>query len=275
MEISSRLIFFSIWLYLLLLGCRKGELPQPPTNNARSFFGHWENVNSHVEEYLRLVILHPEEGQVSIQIWDDCGRKLCEKSKQIIKESAIEKGKIQFEWSLPNTIVQQEISITETGKLELLTRKKYLDTALEAETVDYFAKEKLETLFQQIQIEEVLTAKLSRFKINGSSNSLNQLNPGTVLLYQTTEGHFGKMQIRGNAAVLTLRWHTWKEDGSFLAGEDYMATRPNGVYEMNQGVEVSSTEICSFDFLMEEPSVGQRWLSPQCGASFLVYHLGN
>ena len=275
MNSSIKYILVSISVYLLISGCQKSKLSSFPEAFNSNLIGHWENFNIHLDELTRIIILRPKTGQISVQLWDICGNEFCIRDQQVINEAAIKQGKIQLEWSTSDFQMYQTLSLTETGKLEVITQRDYANNELDFEKIDYFSKEKTKTLFQQIQIEEVLAARLSKRRINGSPSGLNQLPPGTILLYQTTAHHYGKMQIRGNGTILTFRWQTWAENGDILAGEDYTATNSNKYYEMNQGMEVRTTQDCSFDFLIEEPTPEERWLSPQCGASFVIYHLGN
>jgi hypothetical protein len=57
---------------------------------------------------------------------------------------------------------------------------------------------------------EVDKAKATpRLAIDGSDTAANQLTPGTILVYRTSDGNYGKLQVIEYGYNLVVRWQTY------------------------------------------------------------------
>ena len=102
---------------------------------------------------------------------------------------------------------------------------------------------------------------------------MNELTPGTILVFQTNEGRWGKMQVRANSEIFTFRWKTWNTDGSLHAQSDYLKARHGRFYDLNLGRELETPGHCDGDFMWMQLSLNERNIAPNCKAAFGLYHL--
>lgn len=269
------LLFICHILACLLISCEKPENPFSQVDVLAEFVGHWDLLNSNSPELEQLIILKKESGRVSIQLWGECLPDRCEWGIRTFHQAELEEGPLTMYWTGEDVKIVQVLTLLESGKLEIRSTEDHVNDDWDTEKVYLFTKNEKLKLFDQVSLREALRISLSREKLNGSQGEENQLLPNSIILYQTTAGRFGKMQIRGNADILTFRWKSWEEDGSIYREVDYMETRSNAFYDLNIGREIAETDDCISDFLLEETEPNKRWISPQCGAVFVLYHVGS
>jgi len=123
------------------------------------------------------------------------------------------------------------------------------------------------TVFGAISLADIMAASLSSAKINGSNNASNQIPIGTILLYQTNEGRYGKLEIVSYGYDLTVKWTTYNPDGSVYSEGDNLVIHGTCSCDLDLGVESST----SSDFWWEQVTAVERYLVPENGARFAVY----
>ncbi len=121
--------------------------------------------------------------------------------------------------------------------------------------------------YNQITLTDIQKASLSTAKINGSNNSQNQLTPGTILVYQTSEGRYGKMQINQYGYDLSFKWLTYNPNGTTYSSGDNLKVRGTRTCDLDLGRE---TDISS-DFWWQQVNSVERYLVPVRGARFAIY----
>ncbi len=263
------------WIFFFLLSlpaCGPSENPFDDAEILTHYLGHWKRLNVHENDVTEVVILQKSPTQVSIQLLGECVEDRCAWGTQYLPAGAFAAGPVTLLWLGKELEIRQTLSLTEYGKLQIISEEDYLLDSLDRVRTYLFTQYDTQTLYQKISRQEAVLASLSRTQLPASPGGTNHFTPGTVVLYQTTTGRYGKMQVRGNDAILTLRWHCWNEDGSTFAAGDYLETQRGAYFEMDQGQQVINSPVCIADFLLEEPRPGERVLLPQCGASFVVYH---
>ena len=256
-------------------GCdQRDDDPFSARNDGlQQYIGFWKNSNPAAGEIQEIIILKKSKTRVSVELIEGCVPVPCKWGNQYLNRKLFENGLLQLDWKFGEVLIHQEFNRSTSGKLELRSWEDYPEDNKDTLRKFGFLRIENKPLFEQIPVSEVLRASLAKTKINGSPGDANQLNAGTILLYQTTSGRYGKLQIRGNDVIITLRWESWNPDGSRFGKSDYMETKAGGFYDMNLGKEVVETTDCTSDFLIEVSDNGERWLSPQCGAAFVIYHL--
>lgn len=259
--------------FFIAQSCQKTEILQPDPDQLMQFVGHWDHINENTDRIVRAVITKKDINQLSIQLWSFCPPEYCQWEARVTTLDDIRDGALIFTWEEGGISRTQEFSLTSSGKLQLRYRKVQAAPPADLEETIYFSKVKSTTLYEQIERKDALKASLSKAQINGSENELNQLTAGTIVLYQTSEGRLGKMQVRANWQLLTVRWQTWNDDGSVYAGSDYLAIRNHRYYELNRGAETEPDATCQSDLHWNSSGALVRWLVPQCRAKFTVYHL--
>ena len=129
-------------------------------------------------------------------------------------------------------------------------------------------------LFQSVtpsNIEEI------RNRLNGSPNSRNQIPVGTVLVYKTSAGHRGKLQIvKWGSRLHTpdydlyVKFVTYKADGSILTQRDNFWIKGTWVYDLDTGKAIRTLKNPAADLFWEIGSPTQAYLDFQNGASFTI-----
>ena len=265
-------ILIIIWIFI---GCN-GENDDPIStrdDGLQQYVGFWKNSHPLGGEIEEIIILKKSKTIVLVELRGGCVPDPCEWGGHLLSRKLFEKGVLILDWNFQDVSIHQEFSRTASGKLELTSWEDHVDDRRDTMRTFGFLRDESKPLFEQIPPQEAFRASFSKSSINGSSGDANQLNPGTIILYQTTAGRYGKLQIRGNDAIITMRWECWNADGSRFAKSDYMETKAGGYYDMNLGQELTETTDCMSDFMIEESDSGERWLRPQCGAAFVIYHV--
>jgi hypothetical protein len=74
-----------------------------------------------------------------------------------------------------------------------------------------------------------------RNEINGSANEQNLIPTGTVLVYKTSAGNLGKMQILKYGYNLRFRFITYRRDGGILVRRDNALVKGTYLYDLDRG----------------------------------------
>lgn len=118
-----------------------------------------------------------------------------------------------------------------------------------------------------ISFAEIKSASFSSDRINGSDNESNQILTGTIVLYRTNEGRYGKLLIKTYGYNLTLRWKTFNPDGSTYSEGDDLVIRGTWLCDLDLGKESRA----SSDFWWRQVTAVERYLVPKNGAKFAIY----
>ena len=91
--------------------------------------------------------------------------------------------------------------------------------------------------FMQLKGEVDKAKATPRLAIDGSDTAANQLTPGTILVYRTSDGNYGKLQVIEYGYNLIIRWQTYKPNGRKLMGADQMVIKGTWTYDLDFGTE--------------------------------------
>jgi hypothetical protein len=113
--------------------------------------------------------------------------------------------------------------------------------------------------FMQLQ-GEIDRAKVDpRSEIDGSDNAGNKLPAGTILLFRTSDGNYGKLQVIEYGYNLLVRWQTYKPNGQKLKGSDRMVIKGTWTYDLDYGTEGKHPKSAA-DFWWEQKTmVARAW----------------
>ena len=204
-------------IQLVFFSCHKSEEVTPEPNSFSPFIGLWDNVNPYNDGIISVAITRTGANQLSVQMWSYCVPQWCDWGESLTTTGDANDGVLSVYWEHGDLTRRQEISFAEGGKLQVITREHFPGEA-ETENVDYFSKAISESLFQQVTIADLNETTLSRNLIYGGLDEFNQLTSGSIVVYRTNEGRYGKFQVRGNWAIFTMRWETWNPAGSVYRG---------------------------------------------------------
>ena len=237
--------------------------------DPEAFFGRWENVNASSNDIDRIIITRQEPGLIALHIWQSCSDASCVLETIPDNSEDLEDGTLTFSLDWKDEPLILSLRMADAGKLELAST----EPASGNFEKQFFFKPNTSTFFQQLKLEDAKAANFSRTRLDGSFKEVNYLSPGTILMYQTNEGRVGKIQIRGNDVRLTMRWFTWNPDGTAFGGQDFLSIRYSNYYDMDLGAEDKTAGRSTCDFFWNDKSKDNRWLEPQNGAMFAVFHL--
>lgn len=69
-------------------------------------------------------------------------------------------------------------------------------------------------VYNAISLDTIMDQTLSTDPVNGDDNETNLLTPGTIVLYKTDQGRFGKLMINTYGYNINLQYLTYNNDGS-------------------------------------------------------------
>lgn len=121
--------------------------------------------------------------------------------------------------------------------------------------------------YNQITLADIQKSSLSSDKINGSNNNQNQLTPGAILVYQTSEGRYGKMQINQYDYDLYFKWQTYNANGTTYSSGANLKIRGTYTCDLDLGRESET----SADFWWEQQTAVVRYLTPKNNARLAIY----
>src|SRR5262245_2679499 len=109
----------------------------------------------------------------------------------------------------------------------------------------------------------------NQHNINGSDDANNQIPPGAVIVYVTSDKNYGKLKILKYGYDLTVGWTTYGTDGSVLSNAGKILIMGTFTYDLDYGVQ-GRNGISKVDFWWEQVDRKIRYLVPQNGAMFAV-----
>lgn len=121
--------------------------------------------------------------------------------------------------------------------------------------------------FNRISLSDIQAASLSSVRINGSNNASNQIPTGTIVIYRTNVGRYGKLLIKEYGYNLKLRWTTYNTSGSVYSQGDNLVIRGTWSCDLDLGRETQTGR----DFWWQQETSIERYLSPKNGAKFAIY----
>ncbi|MBZ5537885.1 MAG: hypothetical protein LAO31_18170 [Acidobacteriia bacterium] len=120
--------------------------------------------------------------------------------------------------------------------------------------------------FDDITLQIIQAAPLSSSEISG-----NQFYFGTILLYRTNEGRYGKLLVLGYGYDLTIQWKTFNSNGTVFSQGSGLVIRGTFSGDLDSGTESSFADVAS-DFYWEQVTGTERYLVPRHGAQFAKFN---
>lgn len=124
--------------------------------------------------------------------------------------------------------------------------------------------------FDDITVDDIKQRNLTPDKIDGSDNKSSKIFAGTILIYQTDEGRYGKMKVLNYGYNLSIQWVTYNTNGSIFRAGDDLLIKGTWTYDMDYGTESKNSK-SSPDFWWEQVDETIRFLVPQSNARFSVF----
>ncbi|MCK5137732.1 MAG: hypothetical protein KAR19_18245 [Bacteroidales bacterium] len=124
--------------------------------------------------------------------------------------------------------------------------------------------------FDDIHLYHILSVQLSTASIDGSDNLNRKILVGTIILFRTNEGRYGKLRIQEIDYNLTLNWVTYNIDGTVHTSGENLIIHGTWSADLDEGLETNWTD--SNDFWWEMVTSEERYLTPRNGAEFYLYY---
>jgi len=124
--------------------------------------------------------------------------------------------------------------------------------------------------FENITLADIKSATLDSQNLNGSNDQNNQLPVGTILLYKTNEGRYGKLEILSYGYDLSVKWITYDLNGSIFSQGGNLLVKGTWSYDLDYGLE-SGVSQSSEDFWWEQVDSVVRYLVPKNGAKYGIF----
>ncbi len=124
-----------------------------------------------------------------------------------------------------------------------------------------------QTLFDTITLSDIKKTVLSADRINGSDSPSNRIPAGTILLYQTSDRRYGKLEVVSYGSNLTLKWVTYNADGTVYSNGNNLLIRATWECDLDLGIEGGTLA----DFWWEHVTSTARYVQPINGAIFSVF----
>lgn len=124
-------------------------------------------------------------------------------------------------------------------------------------------------LFASVGLDDIQSTALSAAKINGSATAANQLPGGTVVVYKTGEGRYGKLAVRSNGYNLAIDFLTYNLDGTIFKQGTNLVIRGTYQADLDLGKEVN--KMPGADFWWEQVNKTDRFFVPLNNTMAAVY----
>ena len=118
------------------------------------------------------------------------------------------------------------------------------------------------------QIKGLLAGKAA-VRIDASDDRTNQVPTGTVLVYRTSAGRYGKCKVVKYAYDLELKWLTYDANGKVFSKGDRLVVRGTFSGDLDGGKEGRLGQ--KADFFWEQATRVKRSIVPRNGAVLMVY----
>ena len=131
---------------LINVGCQKSEPLLEQGHSIDSFIGYWKNVGSNEDNIMRLIITRTSTNQISVRFLNSCLPNICIWAAPQTTLQDGEDGVLELKLTQTGQTIQQELTISSTGKLQIDQRKIDDRTQVVSEETFYFSKTKSESL---------------------------------------------------------------------------------------------------------------------------------
>jgi hypothetical protein len=122
--------------------------------------------------------------------------------------------------------------------------------------------------FNAIQFSDIKAASLSLDVINAGDGEDNQIIPGTILLYMTNEGRYGKLYVLECGDIIKFRWMTFTVDGAICSQGEKLSVTANSYCDLDTGSVLGTSR----DFQYQQTNETERRLVSQEGAKYALYN---
>lgn len=123
--------------------------------------------------------------------------------------------------------------------------------------------------FSLVSLDDIQAATLSTDQIDGNDDETNQLPTGTILLYQTGAGRYGKLLIASYGYTLVLDWVTYdsSNDGTVYSQGNDLSINGTWGADLDAGVQMTGPD---GDFFWAQWTSIVRTFVPTNGAKFAI-----
>jgi len=125
--------------------------------------------------------------------------------------------------------------------------------------------------YNDITRDDISNPQLGSDNIDGSDNPDNELLPGSVVIYRTNEGRFGKFEVQIYGYDLVINWETYNADGTVFTSGQGLTIRGTWHCDLDLGVESPAGDYQDSDFHWVQHNSIDRELVPENDALFAAF----
>ena len=123
--------------------------------------------------------------------------------------------------------------------------------------------------YDDVSYDLILLESISGDNINGSNNFLNRMPEDAIMVYETNEGRFGKLQIGHYGETLTLAWSTYDDSGQIYSSGESLVVSDGVAVDLDEGG--ITTDESAQDFSWDVVNAIDRWFNVENSAQFGLY----
>jgi len=123
--------------------------------------------------------------------------------------------------------------------------------------------------YDAVSFTDIESAELSSTVLDGSDNVYNEIPAGTVVVYKTNEGRYGKLLIESIGVAMQLSWTTYESDGTIFSQGTSLTI--NGTFSADLDLGEESVDFNTSDFWWEAVDGIDRFVVPLNSAIFAIY----
>ena len=142
------------------------------------------------------------------------------------------------------------------------------DTSIATETPGAFSIRRINS-FEEISFADIQHEIFFSSDIDASDSPSNRIPLGTVVLYRTSLGRFGKFQMLQYGHNIQIRWETFSADGTRYKSGASLEVPGTWSCDLDEGIVEGLNS--AVDFFWEQNTATERYVSPQNGAMFAVW----
>jgi len=126
--------------------------------------------------------------------------------------------------------------------------------------------------FDGITVTDIQAVTLSSANIVTIDNNTNRMPTGTIVLYKTHQGRYGKFQVVTNGYSLVINWVTYNlaNDGSIYSQGNNLTIPGTFTADLDTGTVTATGDDFWWQITNANPPI-QAYLTPENGATFAVY----
>lgn len=142
--------------------------------------------------------------------------------------------------------------------------------------LQYALQAQQKSTFDTVTLANIQAKTLSDAHILCNADNTNPIPTGTIVVYKTNAGRYGKFQVAGYTDIplyinynMIIKWVTYNADGTIYSQGVNVTIRGTWLADLDNGVEINDVPEADFRWNILDATL--RNLSPRNGAQISIY----